>query len=90
MLDDLRRVRAPTEWPRGELSVARGGEIRVPWTRRWRSRGKIDRLDVAPTARAYVIDYKYSGAQSTRAPLNNENLLQAPLYLMAARAALRR
>jgi RecB family exonuclease len=46
--------------------------------------GKIDRLDTAPDGRAYVIDYKYSNAQNTKDKLKDENLLQAPLYLMAA------
>ena len=50
-------------------------------------RGKIDRLDVARDGRAVVIDYKYSNAQRTKAKLENENLLQAPLYLMAAERA---
>ena len=47
-------------------------------------RGKIDRLDVAPGGRAYVIDYKYSAAQRTRHRLDDANLLQAQLYAMAA------
>jgi RecB family exonuclease len=49
-----------------------------------RVRGKIDRLDVAPDGRAWVVDYKYSAAQRTRQRLSDENLLQAPLYFMAA------
>ena len=32
---------------------------------------------------AYVVDYKYSNAQNTKARRDNPNLLQAPLYLMA-------
>ena len=51
-------------------------------------RGKIDRLDVAPDGRSYVIDYKYSGAQRTRQRLDDESLLQAPLYVLAAGKAL--
>ena len=46
--------------------------------------GRIDRLDIAPDGSAYVIDYKYSAAQRVKDKLKNENLLQAPLYLMAA------
>jgi RecB family exonuclease len=46
--------------------------------------GKIDRLDTGPDGRAYVIDYKYSPGAKARKRLSDENLLQAPLYLMAA------
>jgi ATP-dependent helicase/nuclease subunit B len=46
--------------------------------------GKIDRLDVAPDGSAYVIDYKYSAPAGTKKRVKNENLVQAPLYLMAA------
>ncbi len=46
--------------------------------------GKIDRLDEAPDGRAYIIDYKYSNSQNTRAKLTNDALVQAPVYLMAA------
>ena len=81
----------PTDaWPRGgfqsrteetfEFALGDGLEIS----------GKIDRLDVAADGRAYVIDYKYSGAQRIKDKLEDENLLQAPLYLMAARAVFRR
>jgi ATP-dependent helicase/DNAse subunit B len=46
--------------------------------------GRIDRIDTADDGRAYVIDYKYSAAQRTKGRLKDENLLQAPLYMMAA------
>ena len=46
--------------------------------------GRIDRLDVAPDGRAFVLDYKYSAAQRVKDKLKNENLMQAPLYLLAA------
>ncbi len=50
-------------------------------------RGKIDRLDVAagqtPPA-AFVIDYKYSAPERVKERREDPNLLQAPLYLMAA------
>ena len=45
--------------------------------------GRIDRLDVTPDGGAYVIDYKYSGAQNTKSLGTNENLLQPQLYLLA-------
>ena len=88
MLDDLRRFAAEHAWPR-ELFQSRTeeafqlpvGEVIVS--------GKIDRLDVAPDGRAYVIDYKYSAPQRVKARLKNANLLQAPLYLLAARDCFR-
>jgi ATP-dependent helicase/DNAse subunit B len=85
MLDDLRKFAADDEWDRGayreskteqEFEFALNDSVAI--------RGKIDRLDVAHDGRAVVIDYKYSNAQNTKAKLENENLLQAPLYLMAA------
>jgi ATP-dependent helicase/DNAse subunit B len=45
--------------------------------------GRIDRIDVTPDGGAYVIDYKYSGAQNTKNLATNENLLQPQLYLLA-------
>ena len=41
----------------------------------------------ARTGKAYVIDYKYSAAQRTKGRLKDENLLQAPLYYLAAKEA---
>jgi ATP-dependent helicase/DNAse subunit B len=46
--------------------------------------GRIDRIDTAADGRAYVIDYKYSAAPNIKGRLKDENLLQAPLYMMAA------
>ena len=45
--------------------------------------GKIDRLDISAGGAAYVVDYKYSNAQNTKNRREDENLLQAPIYLMA-------
>ena len=44
--------------------------------------GRIDRIDLTPDG-AYVIDYKYSGAQNTKSLAANENLLQPQLYMLA-------
>jgi ATP-dependent helicase/DNAse subunit B len=84
ILDDLRRFIAEDAWRRDafhsvteepfELTI---GDVLV--------RGKIDRLDTGADGKAYVIDYKYSAAKRVRDKLKNESLLQAPLYLMAAR-----
>jgi len=49
-------------------------------------KGRIDRLDVAPDGGAYIIDYKYSAIQRVKDKLKNLNLMQAPLYMMAATA----
>jgi RecB family exonuclease len=46
--------------------------------------GKIDRLDITPQG-ALVTDYKYSA--NVKARLDDPNLLQAPLYLLAAERA---
>ena len=84
MLDDLREFIEKDTWPRRlyqsrveeQFEFSLDGGITVS--------GKIDRLDQAADGRAYVIDYKYSSAQNTKAKLTNDALVQAPLYLMAA------
>jgi putative RecB family exonuclease len=84
MLDDLRKF-ALDDWDRGRFAESRTElDCEYALTDSVTVRGKIDRLDVTPDGRATVIDYKYSNAQNTKAKLENENLLQAPLYLMAA------
>jgi ATP-dependent helicase/DNAse subunit B len=86
MLEDLRAFAEDTRWPRGafQSQTEPAFEFALETVG---VRGKIDRLDVAPDGRAYVIDYKYSAAQRTRHRLNDENLLQAPLYAMAVERA---
>jgi len=82
MLDDLRAFAVDDQWPAGYTSRTELdftfplGPIEI--------RGKIDRLDTAPDGRAFVIDYKYSAAKTTKSKRTNENLVQAPIYLMAA------
>jgi ATP-dependent helicase/DNAse subunit B len=83
MLDDLLCFAAQHGWPRDayqsrteeEFELALGGVV---------LRGKIDRLDTGTDGKAYVFDYKYSAPHNVRKKLKNENLLQAPLYLLAA------
>jgi ATP-dependent helicase/DNAse subunit B len=83
MLDDLRRFAADSVWPR-DLFQSRTEEVfQLPLGDLMIS-GKIDRLDTAPDGTAYVIDYKYGAPQRVKARLKNANLLQAPLYLLAA------
>jgi ATP-dependent helicase/DNAse subunit B len=84
MLDDLRGFAADGQWPRGDFQSRMEERFVFPLDESLAISGKIDRLDTAPDGRAYVIDYKYSGAQSTKEKVKDESLLQAPLYLMAA------
>ena len=84
MLDDLRGFAADGEWPRGDFQSRMEEKFVFQLDESLAISGKIDRLDTAPDGRAYVIDYKYSGAQSTKEKVKDESLLQAPLYLMAA------
>jgi ATP-dependent helicase/DNAse subunit B len=84
MLDDLRGFAADGQWPRGDFQSRMEERFVFSLDESIAISGKIDRLDTAPDGRAYVIDYKYSNAQNTKDKLKDENLLQAPLYLMAA------
>jgi ATP-dependent helicase/DNAse subunit B len=84
MLEDLLAFAADAQWPRAGLESQMECDFEFALNDNVRVRGKIDRLDVAPDGRAWVVDYKYSAAQRTRQRLSDENLLQAPLYFMAA------
>ena len=84
MLDDLRAFAGDGQWPRGDFQSRMEEKFIFRLDESLEISGKIDRLDTAPDGRAYVIDYKYSNAQSIKDKLKDENLLQAPLYLMAA------
>ena len=84
MLDDLLAFVHDGEWPRGEYQSKTEQGFEFALEEGLLISGKIDRLDTAPDGRTYVIDYKYSGAQNTKGRRDNDNLLQAPLYLMAA------
>src|SRR5271157_1191081 len=88
MLDDLRGFALDQRWPRGEFQSRMEECFAFPLDASLEISGKIDRIDTAADGRAYVIDYKYSGAQRTKAKLTDENLLQAPLYLLGAAKAL--
>lgn len=84
MLDDLKRFAAGDGWPRLAFASQAEIEFAFPLAEGLEIAGRIDRLDVAPDGRAYVIDYKYSAAQRVRDKLKNLTLMQAPLYLLAA------
>jgi RecB family exonuclease len=84
MLEDLLAFAADTRWPRAGLDSQMECDFEFALNDSVRVRGKIDRLDIAPDGRAWVVDYKYSAAQRTRQRLSDENQLQAPLYFLAA------
>jgi putative RecB family exonuclease len=84
MLDDLLAFAASERWPPGEYQSRMEEKFEFALDDSLAIRGKIDRLDVAAGGSAYVVDYKYSNAQNTKGRRDNRNLLQAPLYLMAA------
>jgi ATP-dependent helicase/DNAse subunit B len=84
MLADLRAFAADGRWQRGGLTSETEKEFELELAPGLIIRGKIDRLDSTAAGDAYVIDYKYSNGQKTRDRLEDDSLLQAPLYLMAA------
>jgi ATP-dependent helicase/DNAse subunit B len=88
MLDDLRAFAANDDWPRAEFRSQAEQKFAFDLDEGLEIRGRIDRLDIGADGRAFVIDYKYSNGQNTKRKLTNELLLQAPLYLMAARQGL--
>jgi ATP-dependent helicase/DNAse subunit B len=87
MLDDLRAFGADDQWPRNGFQSLTEKKFEFALDDSLTIAGRIDRIDTAPDGRAFVIDYKYSAAQRTRGRLEDENLLQAPLYMMAAERA---
>jgi len=83
MLDDLVAFTRGERFPPGEFRSRMEEKFEFALDETLAVSGKIDRLDVAVDGIAYVVDYKYSNAQNTKARRDNPNLLQAPLYLMA-------
>jgi ATP-dependent helicase/DNAse subunit B len=84
MLDDLRRFAAEHGWQRDVFTSRTELDFELP-VGDFLIRGKIDRLDTSPDGRAYVIDYKYGAPANVKKKIKHENLLQAPLYMVAAR-----
>jgi ATP-dependent helicase/DNAse subunit B len=84
MRDDLLAFAADEQWPRGEFQSRTEQPLHYTLAEGMEICGRIDRLDEAADGRAFVFDYKYASAQSTRKKLDDERLLQAPLYLMGA------
>jgi ATP-dependent helicase/DNAse subunit B len=87
MREDLLAFIADDEWPRALFETRAEEKFDFPLDTALAIRGRIDRIDTAAGGNSYVIDYKYSAAQRTKAKLKDENLLQAPLYYLAAREA---
>jgi len=90
LLDDLKRFATQDAWPRAAFQSQTEIEFDFALTNEeitdLHIKGRIDRLDIAPDGRAYIIDYKYSSIQRVKDKLKNQNLMQAPLYMMAATA----
>jgi len=85
MLEDLETFAKDQRWPR-EAYQSRMEEAFVFLLEEGLEiLGKIDRLDVTADGRAYVLDYKYSASKNIQARKDDPALLQAPLYLMAAK-----
>ena len=91
MLEDLEAFAADTTWPPGlksrmeeKFSFALDAPEGIP---RIEIAGKIDRLDTAEDGSAFVVDYKYSARARVKSKLDDERLLQAQLYGMAAERA---
>jgi ATP-dependent helicase/DNAse subunit B len=82
MLEDLQAFAADGRWPVPGVRSLTEQEFEFPLSGTLTIAGKIDRLDIVDESRGWVTDYKYS--RSVKARLKDENLLQAPLYLMAA------
>jgi ATP-dependent helicase/DNAse subunit B len=85
MLDDLRAFAADGRWPEPGLQALTEKEFEFALSDSLTISGKIDRLDISEDGRGWVTDYKYS--RSAKARLQDENLLQAPLYLIGAQRA---
>ena len=83
MREDLERFAADDTWPRAAFQSRTEQEFEFPLDDSLRIGGRIDRLDIAGDGRAYIIDYKYSGAQRLKKLMGGDRL-QAPLYWMAA------
>jgi RecB family exonuclease len=85
MLEDLETFAKDQRWPREAYQSHMEEAFVFLLEEGLEISGKIDRLDVAADGRAYVLDYKYSASKNIQARKDDPALLQAPLYLMAAK-----
>ncbi|HXI42001.1 MAG TPA: PD-(D/E)XK nuclease family protein [Bryobacteraceae bacterium] len=84
MLADLRRFAQTECWPAGyasEVEISCNFELAAGLG----IRARVDRLLKAPDGRGFVIDYKYS--KTSKDKVENQDLLQGPLYWLAAERA---
>jgi ATP-dependent helicase/DNAse subunit B len=84
MLADLLVFAADTVWPRAQFQSETEKPFVFALDPTLNISGRIDRIDKSDDGRVYVIDYKYSAKQGIKGRLKDENLLQGPLYMMAA------
>jgi len=82
MLADLRALVEDPAWTQG-CEIRTEQRFHYKLSADVEISGRIDRIDMTPDGGAYVIDYKYSGAQNTKSLGTNANLLQPQLYLLA-------
>jgi RecB family exonuclease len=83
LLADLRAFRADDQWPPG-LKIRTEEKFLYELGASVEIKGRIDRLDVAPDGRAFVIDYKYSRAENLKKRMESNRYLQPQLYMLAA------
>jgi ATP-dependent helicase/DNAse subunit B len=84
MLADLRRFAQTESWPasyQSDVEVSCNFELAAGLG----IRARVDRLLKAPDGRGFVIDYKYS--KTSKDKVANSDLLQGPLYWLAAERA---
>jgi ATP-dependent helicase/DNAse subunit B len=84
MREDLLQFTQHAAWPRERFTSRPEEKFQFALDDALEISGRIDRIDREEDGKAYVIDYKYSAKQTTKARLHDDNLLQAPLYYMAA------
>jgi RecB family exonuclease len=82
----LERFAADEMWPRGN-SAAMELKIEFDLGDGITIGGRIDRLETLPDGSVAIVDYKYSSAVNTRKKVEDETLLQGPLYVAALRGA---
>ena len=87
MLEDLEAFAASDEWQREKYRSRMEEPFEFAMDDSLKIAGKIDRLDEAQDGTAVVFDYKYSNAQNIKNRIDDENLLQPPLYLLAVERA---
>jgi ATP-dependent helicase/DNAse subunit B len=83
--DHLKAFAEDGYWPRENFTSHMEEPFVFPLQDGLEIAGKIDRLDVTEDRRAYVLDYKYSASKGIKLRKNDPTLLQAPVYLMAAK-----